>query len=201
MDMDMMVATTMMGTKIEARGIKMIETMALQNNINHRNQRMNLGIVIQGYDSTLHSRDTMHANPQFSFKVMIKKDVGVGAYVIIDMTSRSNFGLNELDFVFSTIVVGSILSLLLMYMLAPTLFAASIVNSLPYIFAACPLGHMFEQGAYSVLDRLSTFVYKGAVFGSVGFDAGLLGIVISNVLVGMRKKMNTTSEVQVKAPH
>ncbi|KAI5080377.1 hypothetical protein GOP47_0005856 [Adiantum capillus-veneris] len=140
------------------------------------------------------------ADPQFPFKVLMEEVVGVGACVIGDMASRPNFGLNELDFVFSTIVVGSILNFSLMYMLAPTSITASAASSLPSFFASCPPGHMFEQGAYSVLDRLGTFVYKGAVFGTVGFAAGVLGTVISNVLIGMRKKMDPTSEMQVKAP-
>ncbi|MCO5601059.1 hypothetical protein L7F22_055176 [Adiantum nelumboides] len=80
-------------------------------------------------------------------------------------------------------------------MLAPTLIAASTVSSLPSIFAACPPGHMFEQGAYSVLDKLGAFVYKGAVFYTMGFVADLLETAISNVLIGMTKKMSPTSEV------
>ncbi|CAA6669184.1 unnamed protein product [Spirodela intermedia] len=88
--------------------------------------------------------------------------VGVTACVIGDMSSRPNFGLNELDFVFSTLVVGSILNFALMYLLAPT--SASSASALPGLFAACPQGHMFEPGAYSLADRLGTFVYKGIVF-------------------------------------
>ncbi|KAH7297615.1 hypothetical protein KP509_25G003600 [Ceratopteris richardii] len=126
--------------------------------------------------------------------------VGVGANVLGDMASRPNFGLNELDFVFSTIVVGSILNFSLMYMLAPTSITASAASTLPSIFASCPAGHMFEHGAYSVLDRLGTFVYKGVIFAAVGFGAGLLGTAISNVLIGMRKKLDPTNEVQVKVP-
>eukprot|EP00250_Pteridium_aquilinum_P000997 c11175_g1_i1 orf=481-1785(-) len=140
------------------------------------------------------------ADPQFPFKVLMEEVVGVGACVLGDMASRPNFGLNELDFVFSTIVVGSILNFSLMYMLAPTSVSTAAASSLPAIFASSPPGHMFEHGAYSVLDRLGTFVYKGAVFATVGFGAGLLGTVISNVLVGMRKKMDPSNEVQVKAP-
>ncbi|KAH7299557.1 hypothetical protein KP509_24G018000 [Ceratopteris richardii] len=126
--------------------------------------------------------------------------VGVGACVIGDMASRPNFGLDELDFVFSTIVVGSIMNFSLMYLLAPTSMSALSTTSLPSIFASCPPGHVFERGTYSVLQRLGTFVYKGAIFGTLGFGAGLLGTAISNVLVGMRKKMDPTNEVQVKAP-
>lgn len=153
-----------------------------------------LGAFLKGWN------ERVSADPQFPFKVLMEEVVGVGACVIGDMASRPNFGLNELDFVFSTIVVGSILNFSLMYMLAPTSAAASAAATLPAIFASCPPGHMFEQGAYSVLDRLGTFVYKGAVFATVGFAAGLLGTVISNLLIGMRKKMDPSFESQNKAP-
>ncbi|KAH7331424.1 hypothetical protein KP509_20G032200 [Ceratopteris richardii] len=126
--------------------------------------------------------------------------IGVGASVIGDMASRPNFGLNELDFVFSTLVVGSILNFSLMYMLAPTSAAASASNLLPSIFSSCPPGHMFEKGAYTVLDRLGTFVYKGAVFGAVGFGAGLFGTFMSNCLINFRKKVDPNFEPQNEAP-
>lgn len=48
----------------------------------------------------------------------------MGACVIGDMSSRPNWGLNELDFVFSTVIVGSIMNFSLMYLLAPTAAAA-----------------------------------------------------------------------------
>ena len=46
--------------------------------------------------------------------------IGVGAAVAGDMASRPNYGLNELDFVFSTLIVGSLMNFSLMYLLAPT---------------------------------------------------------------------------------
>ena len=36
--------------------------------------------------------------------------IGVGASVVGDMSSRPNWGLNELDFVFATLVVGSVVN-------------------------------------------------------------------------------------------
>ncbi|KAI5057910.1 hypothetical protein GOP47_0027925 [Adiantum capillus-veneris] len=144
--------------------------------------------------------ERVNADPQFPFKVLMEQIVGVGASVAGDMASRPNFGLNELDFVFSTLVVGSILNFALMYMLAPTSVAASTASMLPLIFSSCPPGHMFEQGAYSIVDRLGTFVYKGAVFATVGFGAGLFGTFLSNCLIGLRKKMDPKFESQNKAP-
>jgi Protein RETICULATA-related len=69
--------------------------------------------------------DRVAADPEFPFKVMLEQVIGVGASVIGDMSSRPNWGLNELDFVFATLVVGSIVNFALMYLLAPTASAAA----------------------------------------------------------------------------
>lgn len=151
-----------------------------------------LGLFLNGW------RSRVAADPQFPFKVLMEELVGVSACVLGDMASRPNFGLNELDFVFSTLVVGSILNFTLMYLLAPTAGAAS--SSLPAIFATCPQSHMFEPGAFSVLERFGTFVYKGTVFAAVGFAAGLVGTAISNGLITMRKKMDPNFETPNKPP-
>ncbi|OMO88473.1 hypothetical protein CCACVL1_08364 [Corchorus capsularis] len=151
-----------------------------------------LGLFLSGW------RDRVAADPQFPFKVIMEELVGVSACVLGDMASRPNFGLNELDFVFSTLIVGSILNFTLMYLLAPTASSAS--SSLPSIFASCPQSHMFEPGAYTLMNRLGTFVFKGTVFAAVGFAAGLVGTAISNGLIKMRKKMDPTFETPNKAP-
>lgn len=151
-----------------------------------------LGLFLNGW------RSRVAADPQFPFKVLMEEFVGVTACVIGDMASRPNFGLNELDFVFSTLVVGSILNFTLMYLLAPTL--SSSVPTLPSIFASCPTSHMFEPGAFSILNRFGTFVYKGTVFAAVGFAAGLVGTALSNGLIGVRKKLDPNFETPNKAP-
>lgn len=151
-----------------------------------------LGAFLSGW------RSRVAADPQFPFKVLMEEVVGVSACVLGDMASRPNFGLNELDFVFSTLVVGSIMNFTLMYLLAPTMGSAS--ATLPFIFANSPTSHMFEPGAYTLINRLGTFVYKGTVFAAVGFAAGLVGTALSNGLIAMRKKMDPTFESPNKAP-
>ncbi|KVI03240.1 protein RETICULATA-RELATED 3, chloroplastic-like [Cynara cardunculus var. scolymus] len=143
-------------------------------------------------------RSRVAADPQFPFKVLMEEVVGVSACVLGDMASRPNFGLNELDFVFSTLVVGSIMNFTLMYLLATTMTSAS--ATLPFIFANSPTSHMFEPGAYSLMNRVGTFVYKGTVFAAVGFAAGLVGTALSNGLIKMRKKMDPSFESPNKPP-
>nr|ABK22087.1 unknown [Picea sitchensis] len=153
-----------------------------------------LAAFLQGWKSRV------EADPQFPFKVLMEELVGVSACVLGDMASRPNFGLDELDFVFSTLVVGCILNFVLMYLLAPSSSAMSAAEALPGIFSSCPTSHMFETGAYNVLERLGTFVYKGTVFAVVGFAAGLVGTALSNTLISIRKKMDPNFETPNKPP-
>ncbi|XWS75474.1 hypothetical protein CRYUN_Cryun01aG0091700 [Craigia yunnanensis] len=153
-----------------------------------------LGVFLSGW------RDRVAADRQFPFKVLMEELVGVSACVVGDMASRPNFGLNELDFVFSTLIVCSILNFTLMYLLAPTASASS-SSTLPAIFAKCPRSHMFEPGSYTFMNRFGTFIFKGALFAAVGFGAGLVGTAISNGLIKMRKKMDPSSfETPNKSP-
>ncbi|XP_019092792.1 PREDICTED: protein RETICULATA-RELATED 2, chloroplastic-like [Camelina sativa] len=145
-------------------------------------------------------RSRVAADSQFPFKVLMEMLVGVSANVLGDMASRPNFGLNELDFVFSTLVVGSILNFTLMYLLAPSAISHGSSNLLPGIFRSCPSSHMFEQGSFTVMNRFGTLVYKGMVFATVGLAAGLVGTAISNGLVKLRKKMDPSFETPNKPP-
>ncbi|KAK1277538.1 hypothetical protein QJS04_geneDACA003521 [Acorus gramineus] len=153
-----------------------------------------LGLFLEGW------RSRVSADPQFPFKVLMEEVVGVSSCVAGDMASRPNFGLDELDFVFSTLVVGSILNFTLMYLLAPTAAASAASKSLPFIFASCPASHMFEPGTFGPLHRLGTFVYKGTLFAAVGFAAGLVGTAMSNGLIAARKKMDPEFETPNKPP-
>uniref|UniRef100_A0A1J3CH71 Protein RETICULATA-RELATED 3, chloroplastic n=1 Tax=Noccaea caerulescens TaxID=107243 RepID=A0A1J3CH71_NOCCA len=153
-----------------------------------------IGMFIEGW------RSRVTADPQFPFKVVMEELVGVSACVLGDMASRPNFGLNELDFVFSTLIVGSILNFTLMYLLAPTAATVGLSQSLPGIFRNCPSSHMFEQGSFTVMNRFGTLVYKGMVFATVGLAAGLVGTAISNGLIMLRKKMDPSFETPNKPP-
>ncbi|KAL4452239.1 hypothetical protein ABPG75_007901 [Micractinium tetrahymenae] len=146
-------------------------------------------------------QDRVAADPQFVYKVMIEQIIGVSASVVGDMASRPNWGLNELDFVFATLVVGSIVNFSLMYLLAPVASAAGAgakLGLVQKIFGehylakwGAPTGHLFEPG-YGLGSRLVNFGYKGAVFAFIGMCAGLVGTATSNGLLELRKKMDPT---------
>ncbi|KAJ6833772.1 putative protein RETICULATA-RELATED 3, chloroplastic [Iris pallida] len=133
-------------------------------------------------------RSRVAADPEFPFKVLMEEVVGVSATAVGDMASRPNFGLSELDLVLSTLVVGSIVNFVLMYLLAPTsITSATAANSsLP--------SYIFQPGNFSLFARTATFFYKGLLFSAVGFVSGLVGTTLSNTLVAIK---NNSKDEQV----
>ncbi|KAI7842869.1 hypothetical protein COHA_003487 [Chlorella ohadii] len=154
-------------------------------------------------------QDRVAADPQFVYKVVIEQVIGVTANVLGDMASRPNWGLNELDFVFATLVVGSIINFAAVYLLAPVpaapggaaaLSLASKVFGDYYLNAwGAPPGHMFMPG-FSVGSRIVNFVYKGAVFAFIGMCAGTVGTATSNGLLALRKKLDPSYTSPNEAP-
>ncbi|KAG2453851.1 hypothetical protein HYH02_002058 [Chlamydomonas schloesseri] len=150
-------------------------------------------------------------DPEFPIKVLMEQIIGVGACVIGDMSARPNWGLNELDLIFATLVVGSIMNFTIMYLLAPTAAAAGSAAATPlvarligdyYLKAwGAPGGNCFEAGPYSPLQRLTNLVYKGAVFAVIGFFAGVVGTSLSNGLLDLRKKVDPSFTTQNEPPN
>ena len=85
----------------------------------------------------------MHLMSVSCLHLLPSQVIGVGASVIGDMSSRPNWGLNELDFVFATLVVGSIMNFSLMYLLAPTGATAAAAGQ---SFLSKALGDTFLKG-------------------------------------------------------
>lgn len=125
-----------------------------------------------------------------------------------DMSTRPNWGLHELDFVFSTLIVGSIMNFSLMYLLAPTgRSSAAAASGLAKLFDArtltsmgAPGGHIFEAG-YSMKGRAINLAFKSGMFGCIGFCAGLVGTGLSNSLIVLRQKMDSSFEPQNESPN
>ncbi|CAD7703622.1 unnamed protein product [Ostreobium quekettii] len=154
--------------------------------------------------------ERVQADPGFPAKVAIEQIIGVGGSVLGDMAGRDNWGLNELDFVFSTLIVGSILNFSLMYLLAATpttLGGTTKMNLIQKLFSeqtlknwGAPGGNMFEAG-YSLPMRAANLGYKAVMFSFVGFCAGLVGTATSNTLLFIRRRVDPKFELQNKPPH
>jgi uncharacterized membrane-anchored protein YitT (DUF2179 family) len=149
-------------------------------------------------------------DPQFIYKVCVEQVIGVGAAVLGDMSTRPNWGLNELDFVFSTLIVGSLMNFALMYLLAPTTASAAgavasrglakLFDERTLLKMGAPGGHIFEKG-FSMRGRLVNLGFKAAMFGCIGFCAGLTGTVISNGLIKVRQALDPDFKLQNETPN
>ncbi|GFY95727.1 alphavirus core family protein [Actinidia rufa] len=126
-----------------------------------------IGAFVSGW------RSRVAADPQFPFKVVMEELVGISACVVGDMASRPNFGLNELDLVFSTLIVICLLNFILTYLLAPTI--------------SLPTGQISTR--FSPIAPQATLV----------FMVGLVGTAISNGLIKMRKMVYPSFETLNKA--
>lgn len=144
--------------------------------------------------------------------MFIEQVIGVGAAVIGDMSGRPNWGLNELDFVFATLIVGSIVNFALMYLLAPTASAgaaaagaasqglvARLLSEETLRGLGAPGGHMFEPG-FGLGARLVNLAYKGVIFGTIGLLAGIVGTSVSNGLLALRKRLDPNFEPSNEPP-
>ncbi|KAI8468296.1 MAG: hypothetical protein J3K34DRAFT_427752 [Monoraphidium minutum] len=158
------------------------------------------------------------ADPEFPFKMLLEQVIGVSASVVGDMSSRPNWGINELDFVFATAVVCMVINFSIMYLLAPT---AAVAGGAAAATAAAaggggivqrllsdeflkkwgaPGGNMFEPG-FSVPSRLVNFAYKGVIFSVIGLLAGIVGTSISNGLLSLRQKLDPSFVSQNEPPN
>ena len=81
-----------------------------------------LGAFVSGW------RSRVAADPQFPFNVVMEDLVGVSACVVGDVASRPNFGLNELDLVFSTLIVVCLLNFILTFSLSTHHFCSNRPN-------------------------------------------------------------------------
>ncbi len=155
-------------------------------------------------------QDRVAADPQFVYKVLVEQIIGVGASVAGDMAGRPNWGRDELDFVFATLIVGSFVNFSLMYLLAPTGAAAAgakAAGPIARLFSEAPLralgapgGHMFQPG-FPLGKRAINFAYKGGLFAVIGMAAGLAGTVVSNGLLLARKALDPSFVTQNESPN
>ncbi|KAI3892569.1 hypothetical protein MKW92_044186 [Papaver armeniacum] len=127
-------------------------------------------------------------DPQFSFKVSMEEIVRVSACVLGDMAFCPTFGLNELDFVFSTLVVGSILNSF-SCICYPQQWVQHLHLFLPS-FQAVQRSICLNPRCLLLSIDLGLLFTKELFLLRLGFAAGLVETAILNGLILTRKKMN-----------
>lgn len=142
-------------------------------------------------------RTRMLADSSFFFKLLIQELVGNGTALASEIAVRGKDIVDELEYVASDLIVGTVVEAAFVWLLAPTL-------SLPSKAAISPLGkflrslpaNAFEASTplrvYSFPMRFASFVYAGGQYAAIGFVAGVVGTAITYGLIEARKAVDKT---------
>jgi hypothetical protein len=146
-------------------------------------------------------RERLLADPSFMIKVAIEVGIGICTKTTAEYTKRGENFNSQLDFVFANLVMALIADFMLVWLPAPTFAvrggaAAKAPNALARIFAGCP-DNAFQKvpmgyAPFTLGQRAGAVVRNGAKLFGVGLFASLLGVGITNGLVGLRSILDPT---------
>ena len=145
-------------------------------------------------------RERLLADPSFMIKVAIEVGIGICTKTTAEYTKRGENFNSQLDFVFANLVMALIADFMLVWLPAPTFAvrggATKAPNALARVFAGCP-DNAFQKvppgyAPFSLGQRAGAVVRNGAKLFGVGLFASLLGVGITNGLVGLRSILDPT---------
>jgi hypothetical protein len=145
-------------------------------------------------------RERLLADPSFMIKVAIEVGIGICTKTTAEYAKRQDKFSSQLDFVAANIIMALIADFMLVWLPAPTFAvgkpATKTSSLLSRAFAGCP-DNAFQKVPYgytpfTVGQRAGAVVRNGLKLFGVGFFASLLGVGITNGLVGLRQFMDPT---------
>lgn len=146
-------------------------------------------------------RERLLADPSFMIKVAIEVGIGICTKTTAEYAKRGEDFNSQLDFVFANIVMALIADFMLVWLPAPTFAAGAgaakkTPNALARIFAGCP-DNAFQKvppgyAPFTLGQRAGAVVRNGAKLFGVGLFASLLGVGMTNGLIGLRSMLDPT---------
>lgn len=151
-------------------------------------------------------RERLLADPSFMVKMGIEMGIGCATKCVAEYSKRGEEFKSQIDFVFANCVMAIIADFMLVWLPAPTFTLQSTAKragALSGLFAGCP-DNAFQKvqpgmPAFSFVQRVGAVVRNGMKLAGVGFFASLLGVGITNSLVGVRQLLDPTF-VPLNAP-
>lgn len=153
-------------------------------------------------------RERLLADPGFMIKVGIEVGIGICTKCTAEYAKRGAYFLPQLDFVFANLIMALVADFMLVWLPAPTVplsegSTGKSSNPLASAFAGCP-DNAFQRvqpgsAPFSIAQRVGAVVRNGLKLFAVGTFASLLGVGITNALIGMRQMLDP-SFVPLNAP-
>jgi Protein RETICULATA-related len=149
-------------------------------------------------------RTRVLADAGFVFKLLAQELIGNGTALASEFAVRGKDIVNELEYVVSDVIVGTVVEAAFVWLLAPRMAGAvasatatagarssglaSLLNSLP--------ANAFEAStaarSFSLQLRVLSFVYAGLQYAAIGMVAGVVGTAITYGLLETRKAFDAS---------
>eukprot|EP00177_Eucheuma_denticulatum_P006453 GFKZ01011760.1.p1 GENE.GFKZ01011760.1~~GFKZ01011760.1.p1 ORF type:complete len:374 (-),score=40.90 GFKZ01011760.1:1557-2678(-) len=134
------------------------------------------------------------ADSAFAFKLLVQELIGNGTALASEIAVRGKDIVDELEYVGSDLIVGSVIEAAFVWLLAPTIrvpvqnagMVSRYIGSLP--------SHIFQPSTvlqkFTLAQRCGSFIYAGIQYGVMGFAGGVVGTWITYGLIEMRKRLD-----------
>lgn len=144
------------------------------------------------------------ADSSFVFKLLVQEVVGNGTALASEIAVRGKDIMQELEYVASDLIVGTVVEAAFVWLLAPTLSLPNeTMSGLGKYLATLP-SNIFQQStalqSFTLSQRAVSFFYAGAQYALVGFVAGIVGTAITYGLIEGRKQLDKSYQPERPLP-
>ncbi|KAA8496794.1 Protein RETICULATA, chloroplastic [Porphyridium purpureum] len=142
-------------------------------------------------------RDRLLCDNEFLFKLMVQEVIGNGTQLAGEIVMRGKEIYEELEYVFSDLVIGTVVEAAFVWILTPCIpfpaMAKTSSSAVTQYLRNLP-ANMFEPSSalrkFSASQRLASLFYVGAQYFAVGVVCGVIGTWITYALITARKALD-----------
>lgn len=148
-------------------------------------------------------RNRMLADPSFLFKVGTEIVIDSCCATFAEVQKRGKDFWAEFELYAADLLVGIVVDIALVGMLAPYArigkpsLSTGLLGQIQHACSALP-SSVFEAERpgckFSVMQRIATYFYKGALYGSVGFGCGIVGQGIANMIMNAKRSFKKSED-------
>ncbi|CAN8067079.1 unnamed protein product [Agarophyton chilense] len=144
------------------------------------------------------------ADSAFFFKLMVQELIGNGTALASEIAVRGKDIVDELEYVASDLIVGTVVEAAFVWLLAPTLSLPTLSGSWLSRFLSSLPSHVFQPSnaiqQFTLTQRAASFLYAGMQYTCIGFVAGIVGTAITYGLIEGRKCVEKTYKPERPMP-
>ncbi|XP_014497258.1 protein RETICULATA-RELATED 1, chloroplastic [Vigna radiata var. radiata] len=188
------------GDMVEAARVTGIREMFLLRYLELQSSSWPLSFLMQ-HCSMLRNR--MLADPSFLFKVGTEIVIDSCCATFAEVQKRGKDFWAEFELYAADLLVGVVVDIALVGMLAPYArigkpsLSKGLLGQIQQACSALP-SSVFEAERpgckFSVMQRIATYFYKGALYGSVGFGCGIIGQGIANMIMNAKRSIKKSED-------